>query len=92
MNQEHNMNSQAKVLVIAGHVRSGTTLLRNICDSHPHMSVTNELKYLKGVDKSFAAHCRVFLGSLWGKAVTGDSYRAQVNNYKFACRFLFNLF
>ena len=91
MNQEHNPNSQPKVLVIAGHVRSGTTLLRNICDSHPHMSVTNELKYFKGVDKPFAAHCRVFLGRLWGKAVTGDSYSVQINNYKFACRYLFNL-
>lgn len=91
MNPEHSTKRQAKVLVIAGHVRSGTTLLRNICDSHPNVSVTNELKYFKGVGKPFTAHTRVLLGRLWGKAVTGDSYSVQIDNYKFACRYLFNL-
>ncbi|HML94689.1 MAG TPA: sulfotransferase [Thermodesulfobacteriota bacterium] len=91
MNPEHNTKRQAKVLVIAGHVRSGTTLLRNICDSHPHISVTNELKYFKGLGNPFTSHCRVLLGRLWGKAMTGDSYSIQIANYKFACRYLLNL-
>lgn len=31
------------VLLIGGHPRSGTTLLRNLCHGHPEMTVTNEL-------------------------------------------------
>jgi hypothetical protein len=31
------------VLLIGGHPRSGTTLLRNLCNGHPEMTVTNEL-------------------------------------------------
>ncbi len=30
------------ILIISGHQRSGTTLLRQICDSHPEISITNE--------------------------------------------------
>jgi hypothetical protein len=79
------------VLIIAGHIRSGTTLLRNLCNSHPDIAVTNELKYFAGLNKSFADHSRILIARLWGKAITGDSFQIQRENYAFACRYLFNL-
>lgn len=79
------------VLIIAGHIRSGTTLLRNLCNSHPDIAVTNELKYFAGLNKTFSAHSRILIKRLWGKAITGDSFQIQRENYAFACRYLYNL-
>lgn len=38
-------------LVIAGHQRSGTTLLRLICNGHPDMVVTNEFRNIIALGK-----------------------------------------
>ena len=43
-------------LVIAGMPRSGTTLLRNLCNGHPRMRVTNELSNYGCVDASFPVY------------------------------------
>jgi len=41
------------ILIISGHQRSGTTLLRQICDSHPEMCVTNEFACFADVGQSY---------------------------------------
>jgi hypothetical protein len=46
------------MLLIGGHPRSGTTLLRRLCDKHPAISVTNELGSFLAANKPYRAHSR----------------------------------
>ncbi len=41
------------VILIGGHVRSGTSLLRDICNSHPDIVMTHEFGAFLGIGKSY---------------------------------------
>ena len=44
--------------MITGHMRSGTTMLRNLCNSHPDLSVTNELRLFLDLGAHYRVHFR----------------------------------
>lgn len=46
------------LLFIGGHPRSGTTLLKNICTSHPEVHVTPEYRYLMGMGRPYRGYAR----------------------------------
>ena len=81
------------VLLIGGHVRSGTTLLRNLCNSHPEIALTREFNYLSGLGKPYTEHSRILLNELWGKTIFGLRNRMRLGwhlrNYAFVARYLF---
>ena len=83
------------LLLVGGHARSGTTMLRHLCDSHREMAVTNELNFLSGLGRSYAGHSRVLLrqvgqrtvkGVRWGHGVAPGARAAG-----FAARYLWAL-
>lgn len=45
-------------LIIAGHERSGTTLLRNLCNEHPDMAVTMEFANFHGLGRKKTGYIR----------------------------------
>jgi hypothetical protein len=49
------------VLIISGHQRSGTTLLRQICDAHPEMHITNEFACFADVEHTYLQAIRARL-------------------------------
>lgn len=49
------------ILIISGHQRSGTTLLRQICDSHPEICVTNEFACFADVGHGYIHSVRARL-------------------------------
>jgi len=64
----------ATVLLIGGHARSGTTLLRHLCDSHRDMVVTNELDFLSGLGRGYTRHSLILLRRLWGRTLNGVAF------------------
>ena len=52
-------------LIIGGHMRSGTTLLWKLCNSHPDILVTLEFGCYIGTGKSYLKHCREILRRCW---------------------------
>ena len=46
-------------LLIGGHPRSGTTLLFDLCNSHPAISLTREFRCFSRLGRSYLAHMRV---------------------------------
>lgn len=50
-----------RVLLIGGHVRSGTTLVRQLCNAHPDMAITHELRCFAAPEESYGAHARYIL-------------------------------
>ncbi|MFC2042981.1 hypothetical protein ACFLUA_02380 [Chloroflexota bacterium] len=55
------------VLIIGGHMRSGTTLLWDICNSHPDILATMEFGCYIGTGKSYLKHSREMLKRCWVK-------------------------
>lgn len=45
-------------LIIAGHPRSGTTLLARLCDQHPDIRVTKEFREFRSINVGYAEHVR----------------------------------
>jgi hypothetical protein len=54
-------------LIIGGHMRSGTTLLWELCNSHPDILVTLEFGCYIGTGKSYLKHSREMLRRCWVK-------------------------
>jgi hypothetical protein len=52
-------------LIIGGHMRSGTTLLWELCNSHPDIVVTLEFGCFIGPGKSYFKHSREMLRRCW---------------------------
>jgi hypothetical protein len=75
------------VLLIGGHIRSGTTLLRNLCNSHPEMAITNEFSYFFDLEKTYMEHSLLLIKRLWRKTIT----KRQLHNCAFGANYLFNL-
>lgn len=45
------------MLLISGHQRSGTSLLRHLCHDHPQIAVTHELGVMLSVDQPYRQYC-----------------------------------
>lgn len=52
-------------IVIGGHVRSGTTLLRNLLNSHPDITLTMEFRCFAGLNRPFTAYARQLVAHWW---------------------------
>lgn len=82
----------ATVLLIGGHARSGTTLLRHLCNSHRDMVVTNELDFLSGLGRGYARHSMFLLRRLWGRTLNGIAFGYGIGPARrgaaFAARYL----
>jgi hypothetical protein len=73
-------------------MRSGTTLLRNLCDSHPDIAITPELNYFFALGKTYTEHRRVLLKRLWEKTFkNGLILLPNLPHYAFAARYLFRM-
>ncbi len=53
------------VLLIGGHMRSGTSLLNRLCDAHPDIRTTNELQCFQVPPVCFARYARRLIPRLW---------------------------
>jgi hypothetical protein len=86
-------------LIIAGHIRSGTTLLRNLCHSHPDISVTMEFENYLGLGSSYRRYANRVLRKWWRDRhrsflVQGENetrWRPVLTSHIFVARYLFEL-
>jgi hypothetical protein len=78
------------VLFIGGHIRSGTTLLRNLCNSHPEAAITDEFNYFSGLGKTYLEHRRILLKVFLGKTIETNRTRLKwhLRNFIFVVRYL----
>lgn len=80
------------LLLLGGHARSGTTLLRHLCNSHREMAVTNELDFLSGLGYGYVGHGRVLLARVWQRTQQGirwgNGLEPGARAAKFAARYL----
>lgn len=60
------------VVVIAGHPRSGTTLLRHLCNSHPVIYLTHEFGNFHNLGTSRALYTKALLRRLWTRGMLGN--------------------
>ncbi len=58
-------------LLICGHPRSGTTLLRNLCLHHPQLAVTNEFGAFHCLGSTRREYSRYMLRRWWKKGLGG---------------------
>jgi hypothetical protein len=77
------------VLLIGGHPRSGTTLLRLLCDRHPAMRVTSEVGSFLPANSSYRAHSSHVLKRLLRNRY---SFSSSHNNALFVARYLFTAY
>lgn len=54
-------------ILIAGHQRSGTTLLKDLCNSHPQVAVTGEFGNYMLLDEPYPVYARFIWGRWWKK-------------------------
>lgn len=82
------------VLLIGGHVRSGTTLLRNLCNSHPEMAITDEFNNISELGKTFRKHSYRMFRKMWKKSI-GNRQRRLIwhwSNFTFVVRYMFEMY
>jgi Sulfotransferase family len=78
------------VLLIGGQVRSGTTLLGRLCNSHPEITLTNEFGYFYGLgEKTYAEQSRLLLKELWEKIREGNLWDSDM--YAFVLLYLIRM-
>lgn len=87
-------------LIICGHERSGTTLLRNLCHAHPDIAMTMEFNNFGKLDRSFSEYSR-FILKRW-KSQRFRSFLVQgkeeeklsnvIESHLFVTRYLFEIF
>ncbi|RME48167.1 MAG: sulfotransferase [Caldilineae bacterium] len=53
------------LLLITGHNRSGTTLLQTVCNTHPHIGLTNEFGALMALHAPAGLHRRAMVRRWW---------------------------
>ncbi|MGB7116025.1 MAG: sulfotransferase [Anaerolineales bacterium] len=84
-------------LIIGGHMRSGTTLLWELCNSHPDILVTLEFRCYIGTGKSYLKHCREMLRRCWENRnddfLIGTGLRSGrlLDNCRFVMQYLFEV-
>lgn len=84
--------------VIAGHMRSGTSILRVVCQTHPHIQVTREFGNFTALNATYPEYRRSILGQWWRRrnggllplAQLGDSTRPfeMLRNFRYVSRYL----
>jgi hypothetical protein len=60
---------QPTLLMISGHPRSGTTLLNRLCNSHPDISMTFELKVFNNLNMPYGRHLRRIRHQWWDQRI-----------------------
>lgn len=87
------------VLIIGGHLRSGTTLLRNLCNDHPDITVTNEFANFAGLGMSYKKYSYRLLKKRWqdrtrsflASGSAGEQRNFVLQSHIFLGRYLFEL-
>lgn len=85
--------------IICGFPRSGTTLLRNLCQAHPDIEMTMEFNSFGALGSTRVAYTRFMLRHLWINhkrtfLVQGEreeQRRLVLRSYKFTARFLYEI-
>lgn len=72
-----------KILIIGGHIRSGTTLLWRICNSHPDVMLTYEFNNFSAVGKPYATYTKKILQRVFLKGFKYDVLRKDNTNRSF---------
>jgi hypothetical protein len=56
-------------LIIGGHPRSGTTLLLELCNGHPDITITNEFGNFRYLGRAYKEYRHMLLKRLWDKRI-----------------------
>jgi hypothetical protein len=75
------MTNRPELLVIGGHVRSGTTMLMRLCDSHPDIAMTMEFRLFAGLDRPWKAYRKALRGRDFDRR---PAYARHYDNRRFA--------
>jgi hypothetical protein len=84
-------------LIVAGHQRSGTSLVRRICDQHPEISLTLEFANYLPMGRPYPSYMNRMLRRLWqvrarpGILPSGKQPSRWVRSNVFFVRYLLNL-
>lgn len=84
------------VLLIGGHGRSGITLVRHLCNSHPDIAITIEYNYISGLGETYTEH----ISQLFKRLVHETSKKRLIpirlsqhlKNFVFVMRYLFHMY
>jgi hypothetical protein len=76
-------------LLIGGHARSGTSLLREVCDRHPQIRVTSEMGSFLPTNSSYRAHYNHVLRRLLANRY---SFSSSHHNVLFVTRYMFMVY
>ncbi len=88
-------------LIIAGHQRSGTSLLQVLCNHHRAIEITMEFGNFMRVGKSYAEYARHMIGRWSRRAKRAESisstsfdrqWRTKLGNHAFFARYLVTVF
>ncbi len=87
-------------LILAGHMRSGTTLLREVCQSHPRLEVTREFGNFHRLHLPLSGYARFILGQWWRKrggiaplprVAQPSRRRERLGNLPYVARYLYHV-
>lgn len=85
------------ILIITGHPRSGTTMLRSFCNRHPDMAVTHEFGNFLYLQRPYGEHAKMLwarwrtVRSRWGYTRSFKPPLTSLNNLGFTLRYLWAL-
>jgi hypothetical protein len=87
-------NRQPTLLMVSGHPRSGTTLLNNLCNSHPDISMTFEFKVFNNLNIPYVRHRRGVRHQWWQHRIVvlgkGKSQRRRkLDSFIFVLKYAF---
>lgn len=83
------------ILMLTGHPRSGTTMLRSFCNRHPDITVTHEFGNFLYWQRPYAEHQEMIwdrfhtVGARWGYVKTfSTSSLTKIDNWRFTKQYL----
>ena len=85
------------ILLITGHPRSGTTMLRSFCNAHPEIAVTHEFGNFLYLQRPYTDHAKMIwarwrtVNARWEFIDSQKPERANFHNLKFILRYLWAL-
>ena len=87
-------NRQPTLMMVAGHPRSGTTLLNSLCNSHPEISMTFEFKVFNNLNMPYVRHLRRVRQQWWQRRIVvlgrGRSRpRKKLDSFLFVLKYAF---
>ena len=94
-----------KTLIIGGHIRSGTTLLWRICNTHPDIKLTYEFNNFSALGKPYKKYIKSILHRVWLRGLFSynvlnnnnsnlnliQKIKKSVNNNVFIMKYLYNV-